>query len=427
MKTDEPDGPVTLFAEKLIGGGRALAHHDGRTWMVEGALPDETVMALETRRRAGITEARTVDVVADRHPARLSDPCPHGGICGGCDWPHVDPIGGARLKAAAAAEAARSAPDLSSLVAGAHIHTSGPGYRLRARLHWDPATREIGFYETRSQRVSPITGCRILSPTLMAALPVLRQAVAGRCPEPVDLEWIEGSDPAQAVAALRPAKGGPSWVPPSWVPVASEVDGVVSGFHIVSRTGDLVPNWGEQEVTYDLPLRLTVPMGAFFQGNRHLLRPLFDRVADLVGGGTEPVFDLHAGVGFLAAAASSSGGHPLTLVEPNRGAAKAAKRNLPQAAVAVGRTAEEWIEGKPDLRGCCVITDPPRTGMSKRLRRGLAAWMPRRILMLGCDPATWARDARFLCEQGYRPTDLELFDLFPSTHHVEILALLERI
>ena len=106
MKIGSPDAQVTLKAEKLIGGGRALAHHDGRTWMGAGALPDETVAALETNRRAGITEARTIAVVKNPHPSRLSEPCPHSGVCGGCDWPHVDPSGGAHLKRAAAAEAA---------------------------------------------------------------------------------------------------------------------------------------------------------------------------------------------------------------------------------------------------------------------------------------------------------------------------------
>jgi 23S rRNA (uracil1939-C5)-methyltransferase len=45
--------------------------------------------------------------------------------------------------------------------------------------------------------------------------------------------------------------------------------------------------------------------------------------------------------------------------------------------------------------------------------------------MLACDPATWGRDTRFLSERGYRLTHVELVDLFPSTHHVEILAVLE--
>jgi tRNA/tmRNA/rRNA uracil-C5-methylase (TrmA/RlmC/RlmD family) len=47
--------------------------------------------------------------------------------------------------------------------------------------------------------------------------------------------------------------------------------------------------------------------------------------------------------------------------------------------------------------------------------------------MLGCDPATWARDAGSLSDHGYRPAVVEIFDLFPSTHHLEILALMERV
>jgi len=45
--------------------------------------------------------------------------------------------------------------------------------------------------------------------------------------------------------------------------------------------------------------------------------------------------------------------------------------------------------------------------------------------MLGCDPATWSRDAAVFIEQGYVLDHLELVDLFPFTHHVEILAVLE--
>jgi tRNA/tmRNA/rRNA uracil-C5-methylase (TrmA/RlmC/RlmD family) len=64
--------------------------------------------------------------------------------------------------------------------------------------------------------------------------------------------------------------------------------------------------------------------------------------------------------------------------------------------------------------------------MTAELRRQLAEWGPERIVMLACDPATWSRDAHSLTERGYRLAHLELVDLFPSTHHVEILAVLER-
>jgi 23S rRNA (uracil1939-C5)-methyltransferase len=196
---------VRIVAEKLIGGGRAIAHHDGATWMVAGALPGEKVRAEVTKRRAGIVEARALEVISEPHPARLQDPCPQTGVCGGCDWPHVDPEAGSDLKATAAAEAARAFPDLATRIASAPIHRSEGSYRLRARLHWDAGQKRLGFYEQRSRRVASIDSCRILSPRLMRALPRLKNALSDRCTEQVDLEWLEGTEANDTVATLRPA------------------------------------------------------------------------------------------------------------------------------------------------------------------------------------------------------------------------------
>jgi tRNA/tmRNA/rRNA uracil-C5-methylase (TrmA/RlmC/RlmD family) len=421
------DQSVSVVAEKLVGGGRAIAHHDGATWMVGGALPGERIRAEVTKRRAGIVEARTLEVLSESHPARSKDPCPHSGVCGGCDWPHVDPGAGADLKAAAAAEAARAFPELAARIASAPIHRSDGGYRLRARLHWDAGQNRLGFYEHRSRQVASIDSCRILSPRLMGALPQLTKALSVRCAECVDVEWLEGTEAESTVAALRPAKGGPKKIDPEWVPGRDEMGPVVSGFHYLSKQGNLNSVWGATEVRIELPIPLDVPIGCFFQGNRHLILPLFRRVVEIVGRDAAPVYDLHAGVGYLAAAARFAGERDLTLVEPHREAALAAGRNLPGARVIVGATAEAFIAGAGGLPPeALVITDPPRTGLSRNLRRHLARWQPDRILMLGCDPATWARDAGFLGDHGFEPRVVEIFDLFPSTHHVEILALLER-
>ena len=94
--------------------------------------------------------------------------------------------------------------------------------------------------------------------------------------------------------------------------------------------------------------------------------------------------------------------------------------------VAAGRSAEALLTRSRRLPSCClVLVDPPRQGLSRELRRRLARWRPSRIVSLGCDPATWARDAAALRRAGFELTSLELVDLFPSTHHVEILAVLE--
>ncbi len=424
---NDATGRVALSAGKLVGGGRAIAHHNGETWMVSGALPGERVDAILLKRRAGILEGTVVEVLGSPHPARLNDPCPHAPVCGGCDWPHVDPVAGTKLKQQAAAEAARSAPDLARRIGSAPVHGSPLQYRLRARLHWDPGARNLGFFGFRSHDVSPVSHCRILSPTLMSVIPEIAESLARRSARALDVEWLEGSDPAWGIAALRNPPKDRRRLPQRWLPQPDELPPAVRGFHLLDRHGVASQGWGEREVRIDLPIPLTVPVGAFFQGNRHLVGGLFSRVSELVGAGTEATFDLHAGVGFLAAAARSKGERPLLLVEPHRGAAEAAARNLPGARVLGGSTAEEFLEGMESLpQDALVITDPPRSGLSPTVRQALTRQRPQRILMLGCAPDTWARDARELTEHGYSVVALELFDLFPSTHHIEILALLER-
>lgn len=419
--TDRAEVTVT----KLVGGGRGLAHHEDRVWLISGALPGEEVLARCTGSRRGIVEGCVDEVLRSPSPHRDPDPCPHAPVCGGCDWPHVFPEPGGALKREVAAEAARGHVEIRDRLRTAPVLTSPNAYRLRARLHWDPDSRSLGFYRRQSHQVGAIPECRIVSPRLIRSLETLERGLSASCPVPADVEWLENLDGTQAVAALRARPRGPE-LRPDLVPGRSDPGAGADGFHLLMPTGSLRRCWGRDHVRMDLPIPLTVPIGAFFQGNRHLVPELFDRVSRLIGPAPDPTWDLHAGVGFLAAAAMHAGPRPLTLVESMRHAARAATVNLPDAAVQVGQTAESVLRRSGRLpRTSLVLTDPPRSGMTTELRRRLAGWHPDRILMLGCDPATWARDAADLLSKGYHLSHLELIDLFPSTHHVEILAVLE--
>ena len=416
---------VELDIIKLVGGGRGMAHYQGEVWMVSGALPGERVRAESLATRHGIVEGKTLEVLSTPHASRESEPCPHALHCGGCDWPHIVPEAGAALKAEIAAEAARGLPELNRLLREAPVKASPMAYRLRARLHWDPDQRVLGFYRHRSNTVETILQCRILSPRLVQCLPSLTEALAHSCPHPADLEWLENFDGNQAVAAMKPMPRGPD-VPPSSVPASEALDNGPDGFHVLEPSGALKRVWGRDHVRMALPIPLEVPIGAFFQGNRHLVPWLSQRITELVGPDPVPTFDLFAGVGFLAAAAYHASARPLVLAETFRPSGRAAQRNLPDACVRFGRSAEETLRRSGRIpKKSLAIVDPPRAGLSRDLRRRLAAWHPDRLLMLACDPATWARDTADLMDKGYHLAHLELIDLFPSTHHVEVLSVLE--
>ena len=419
-------GGVSVVIVKLVGRGVGLAHHDGETWLVAGALPGERVIARAGSRRAGVVHARATGLESPPHPARVEGPHPTGIGCAGCDWSHVDPEMGAALKREVAAEAARAHPEEAGLLRNAPFVPSPLRYRLRARLHWQPDSRRLGFYRPRTWQVVSATACRSLSERLVTSLGPLEEALATSCPAPIDLEWLEDLAGDVAVAALVPAPGGPRLVPREWLPSERQLGASVDGMHRLAGRGRLERGWGVEGVTMQLAVPIWVPVGAFFQGNRHLVPWLFRRVGELAGEDPLPTWDLHAGVGLLAAAAHAAACRPLVLAETSRLAARAAQHNLPEARVAVGRTAEALLARSRRLPSdSVVLVDPPRQGLSRELRRKLVQWRPRRVVSLGCDPATWARDAAALRQAGFGLTSVELVDLFPSTHHVEVLAVLE--
>lgn len=403
-----------LHVLELAGGGAGVARHAGRVWFVRGALPGEVVEAEEERRRAGVVEARAVRVLrasAWRDP----DPCPLAGTCGGCDLAHVRREAAAEALRWVARGAVRHAfPALAAAVERAPVVVSPMAWRSRARLHWDAARACLGFLGRRSHRVVDIAPCRVLGPRLAEARERLGAALAAAGAPDGQLEWLEDLEGVQAVAG---------WVGPG-APPRGPVAGV-DGWHPLNREGAVrAGGWGRRAVTMGLPRPLAVPVGTFFQGNRHLVPRLWERVAGLVRQlGPRRVVDLYAGVGFLAAAARHADVDELTAVECQAAAARAAARNLPGATVAA-LPAEAFLDAPPARAGTLALVDPPREGLSRLARERLLAWRPGALLLLACDAAAAGRDAGALLGAGYALVSLELWDMFAGSHHVELVALL---
>lgn len=403
-----------LYIVGLAGGGAGVARHDGSTWFVRWALPGEVVEAVERRRRAGVVEAQAVQVLrasAWREP----DPCPVAGECGGCDLAHVRPEAvPAVLRAVVQGALRHAVPAIASAVDGAPVVVSPPGWRLRARLHWDAPRACLGFLGPRSRRVVDIAPCRVLAPRLAAARNRLAGALASAGLPDGHVEWLEDVHGEHAVAG---------WLGPG-APPRGPVEGV-DGWHPLARTGAVrAGGWGERAVTMRLPVPLAVPVGAFFQGNRHLLPRLWERAVGVVRElAVRRVVDVYGGVGFFAAAARHAGVQELTVVESQRHAARAAARNLPGANV-IERTAEAFLAAPPPGAGTLAFVDPPRGGLSRLARERLLAWRPRALLVLACDAAAGGRDLGALLTGGYTLAWMELWDMFAGSHHVELVALL---
>jgi tRNA/tmRNA/rRNA uracil-C5-methylase (TrmA/RlmC/RlmD family) len=166
----------------------------------------------------------------------------------------------------------------------------------------------------------------------------------------------------------------------------------------------------------------------FWQSHLEGPRVLVETVLSMVGPRPgEKVLDLYAGVGlfaaFLADAVGPSG--HVVAVEGSRLACRDARENVPAWARVEHGPVDRVLASAYDEPFDIVVLDPPREGARRKVVTQIVDRAPRAVAYVACDPAALARDVATFAELGYDLGDLRAFDLFPMTHHVECVALLE--
>ena len=141
----------------------------------------------------------------------------------------------------------------------------------------------------------------------------------------------------------------------------------------------------------------------------------------------ERCLDLYAGVGlfagFLMDAVGESG--RVVAIEGDRAASELSAANCPGVVVS-RRRVEQVLATAYDEPFDLVVLDPPREGARRPVVEAIVDRAPRAVAYVACDPAALARDLATFAEHGYALQQLRAFDLFPMTHHVECVALLEK-
>jgi 23S rRNA (uracil1939-C5)-methyltransferase len=179
-------------------------------------------------------------------------------------------------------------------------------------------------------------------------------------------------------------------------------------------------------------LQFSVNAKSFYQTNSAQAYELYKITREFAGlTGSETVYDLYTGTGTIAQFVSKKAQKVIgveSVPEAIEDAKANAKRNnITNCEFYVGDMKAVFNDafiarhGKPDV----VITDPPRDGMHKDVIEQLLKIAPERIVYVSCNSATQARDLALLDSQ-YRVARVRPVDMFPQTHHVENVVLLQR-
>ncbi|MCY0921219.1 class I SAM-dependent RNA methyltransferase [Streptomyces sp. H27-G5] len=415
-------------------GGHCIARTaEGRVLFVRHTLPGEKVVAKVTE---GDVDSRFLRAdaitVLDPSKDRVEAPCPYAGPgkCGGCDWQHAKPGAQRRLKGEVVAEQLKRLAGLTPEEAGwdgTVMPAEGdklpagqvPQWRTRVQFAIDDDGR-VGLRKHRSHDIEPIDHCMIAAPGV-SELGIEQQD----WPQMESVEAIAASGSSDRQVVLTPRPGGR-------LPLV-ELDKPVSVLRVEEKDGGVHRVHGRPFVRERADGRTyRVGMGGFWQVHPQAADTLIKAVMQgLMPRKGEMALDLYCGVGIFAGALAERLGETGAVlgVESTKRAVEDARHNLtdfPRVRIEQGKV--EQILPKTGITECdLVVLDPPRAGAGKQTVRHIAGLSARRIAYVACDPAALARDLGYFKENGYKVRTLRVFDLFPMTHHVECVAILEPI
>jgi len=388
-------------------GGHCVARLDGQVVFVRHALPGERVRISITERTKSFLRADAVEVLRAA-PGRVEPPCEYAGPgrCGGCDFQHVDPAVQRELLGDVVREQLRRLAGISWDGEVEAVEPAALGWRTRVQFAVDRHGRP-GLRRHRSHDIIPVDRCLIAHPDLPVVL--------GRTWDSDTVESIVSSTGDRLLVTDASISDE----------VEAEVDGVVAT--------DGTTRGGRGAVTERvMAADFRVTGSGFWQVHPDAASTLVEAVVEAAGAAAgDTVLDLYAGVGLFTTFLADEVGEDGTVlsVESDQGASRDARRNLhdlPQVRL-VGETVERALrQGVLGQRADVVVLDPPRTGAKKAVQ-GIVDLDPRRIVYVACDPAALARDLASFAARGYELTGLRAFALFPMTHHVECVAVLERV
>jgi 23S rRNA (uracil1939-C5)-methyltransferase len=402
-----------LVIAQLGHRGDGVADDAGGPIYVPYTLPDESV---EVEPWPGHPDRRHLLRVITASAERAAPICPHFGTCGGCALQHWAATPYRAWKRGLVVAALKQAGIETEI--GELIDAHGEG-RRRATFHArlsDKNILNVGFAAAQSHHIVPIDRCPILAPALDGALNAAWTIAQLLDPakKPLDIQAtatdggidvdVRGSGPLPPKLSTRLA-------------LAAEEHRLVR----LTRHGDLIAQRAAPTIKIG---RATVelPPGAFLQATTEGETALAGLVTTHLAGAKTAV-DLFCGVGPFALRIAEFA--RVVAADSDAAAIAALTKASPASGLKPVTAQRRDLFQRPllaqELKSDAVVFDPPRQGAEAQAREIAKSKVPV-VVAVSCNPTTFARDAKILCDGGYRITQVTPVDQFRYSIHVELVA-----
>lgn len=402
---------MTFSIASLDGEGRGIVQTDEGVFRLPFSAPGDII-------RIEDGEAVLADPCS---PQRATPRCLHFGLCGGCALQHIGDAAVAAWKRGRVTGALRA---VGIDAAAAETVTVPPCDRRRVKLSFQRTKKAalLGFMQTGSHRVVPLTECHVAQPQIVAALPMLAALLSPGAPRKRALGVTVTVSEAGLDVSVMDGKELDLSLRETLATATGEAD--------LARL-----TWnGETIATRHPPFqrfgraKVVPPPGAFLQASPTAEAILLDLVREAVGD-AKTVADLFAGCGAFSLPLAESAS--VTAVEGDAAMTEALDRGWRNAeglrpVTAIARDLFRRPLRIEELAGFdAVVFDPPRAGARAQAEQLAQSRVPV-IAGVSCNPASFARDARILIGGGYRLTGVTPVDQFRWSPHIELTGVFRR-
>ena len=448
---------LTLRIERLSSDGSGVAHSaDGEAVFVPGTAPGDEAR-VRIVKDCGRYAFGILDELLTPSPDRIPVDCPVAGPCGGCSLRHLDYAAELRAKQESVLDAFRRIGGLEVPVLD--ILPSPEVDRYRNKVQFPVGVDKngapcIGFFAGRTHRIVPCPDCKLQPSVLNEIGNALCAFFARQGIRPYDEQ--SGKGLVRHIFLRRGAHSGQIMVClvctraklphaeqlctalreqfPAISTILLNVNAQNTNVILGSESHILYGPGYIEDTLCGVPVRLG-PL-SFYQVNTLAAERLYGVAAQYAQlTPDDALLDLYCGMGTIGLSMAGQC-RELIGVEIVPEAIESAKANAARMGEAVAaksrffcadagqaatRLAAEGLH--PDI----VMLDPPRKGCDEATLSAVVRMAPRRVVYVSCNPATAARDAAWLEQNGYHAEKVQPVDLFPRTKHVEAVLLLTKL
>ena len=453
-----------ILIEAYAAEGKSIARLDeGKVLFVDNVIPGDVVDVAIIKDKKSWAQGKTLRLVTPS-PQRIEPFCQHFGVCGGCKWQMLPYSQQLIYKQQQVADQLSrighvELPELQTIMGSPHerlyrnkleftfsTHRYRTFEEIEARDEKFAPEPALGFHAPGLfDKVVEIHTCYLQQEPTNLLLKVLREYTKGlpyydykqqygwlrnviiriATTGEILVNLVMHHDEPEREALLQHIKDNLPGISSLNYTLNPKMNDSIHDLEVVCWSGK---SYIEEKLEH---FRFKISPKSFFQTNTYQAEALYRITREFAGlTGTETLYDLYCGTGSIGIFCSA-GAKKVIGIEVVEDAIKDAYENAAMNGLDHCRFYAGDVEkictdaffaehGRPDV----IITDPPRAGMTEKLINQLLKMRAPKVVYVSCNPATQARDLQLL-DAAYRITRLQPVDMFPHTHHIENVALLE--